>query len=642
MAITNEYAEIYELTVPRKIKPPYILTIDGGNAIDLNTGVAPVIDTLITVITDDMLASNRPIFATPLTTLVFHMARLDTEAKSYKNNRAKSKAFTKNVTSAASTVSSTFAVGHDTTIDLFRAPLVINDYTTELADQELAVYHRAAVEAFASKVYTTSLSSGATPNGVIQALALDLHNDGAIDNTDNGVETGNINQEILSQDPMELLIPNTVYRVKDIMALMAEERVLIGTHMGPTFLMESIAFPVGTIATDPVETIATDPVVSTEPVVTLSVDNINFGSQDVGETSNPIELMLTNTGVAPLQISGISVSAGFTESNNCNNEVSAGGSCVFDIQFIPETLGDVNGTLTIIGNDAVGTHIISLTGKGSNDTPITEINPLSPEIKLYVDHNSHPIGLYTEQDVINDFDAIHCCGGVVSDSISIVPDPTGDPARGNVMRVFQAQGSHTYEGGSDGQWQGRVGGEHEELYFAFDYYRDPDTVMSKGQKMSGFLGGDWAIASGGTSPNGLAFSSRLMFFADYTYGYNYDNGALAQYTYYLDTVQRPQWYDDNPEIGQYHITAGKWQTIETRIKMNTVGKSDGILQAWVDGVLVLDNQNFVWRDSRDPDLKISGLYVTFGYGGGDDTWDAPEDQFNYYDNWIVSTQPIAH
>ena len=100
--------------------------------------------------------------------------------------------------------------------------------------------------------------------------------------------------------------------------------------------------------------------------------------------------------------------------------------------------------------------------------------------------------------------------------------------------------------------------------------------------------------------------------------------------------------DNNLDVGQYYIKSGAWQTIETRIKMNTVGKSDGILQAWVDGVLALDNQNFVWRDSRDPDLRISGLYVTFGYGGGDDTWDAPEDQFNYYDNWVVSTQSIAH
>lgn len=271
---------------------------------------------------------------------------------------------------------------------------------------------------------------------------------------------------------------------------------------------------------------------------------------------------------------------------------------------------------------------------------VEEPYPLSSEIKLYVDHDSHPIGPYTEQDVINEFNAIRCCGGVISNSIAIVSDPTGDPSRGNVMRVFQAKGSHTFEGGSDGQWQAGVDGEHEELYFAYDYYRESDALWSKGQKLPGLVGGDWAKVSGGTDPNGEAFSARIMFFGSLAYPGKGD-GAISQYAYYLDTTQSPKWYDDGAD-GQYRIVPGKWQSIETRVKMNTVGRSDGILQAWVDGKLALDIQNFQWRDERNPDLKISGIYVTFGYGGGNDTWDSPEDQFNYYDNWIVSTQPITH
>jgi hypothetical protein len=248
--ITNQYAEIHGLSFPKRIKPPYILTIDGSNAIDVNTGVAPVIDTLITVVTDDMLASNRPVYATPLTTLAFYMARLNTEANSYKSNRAKNKAFNQILSDAASIVSSIFAVGQDTTIDLFRAPLVINDYTIDLPDQELAVYHRAAVEAFAAKVYTLHQNGSVTTDTLIQNLALDLHNDRTIDNADNGMLIGNIEPGILSQDSMEQIIPNTIYRIKDIMMLMAEERVLIGTNLGPTFLMDAISFPQTTSSTN--------------------------------------------------------------------------------------------------------------------------------------------------------------------------------------------------------------------------------------------------------------------------------------------------------------------------------------------------------------------------------------------------------
>ena len=73
-AISDQFAEISGLSVPADSQPPYILTIGGPNAIDLNSGMAPVISTLITVVTEDMLNSSRPIYATPLTTLVTRMA----------------------------------------------------------------------------------------------------------------------------------------------------------------------------------------------------------------------------------------------------------------------------------------------------------------------------------------------------------------------------------------------------------------------------------------------------------------------------------------------------------------------------------------------------------------------------------------
>ncbi len=59
-AMTDQYAQIAGLTVPRRIKPPYIMTIGGAQAIDLDTGKPPVISTLVTVVTKDMLTGNRP------------------------------------------------------------------------------------------------------------------------------------------------------------------------------------------------------------------------------------------------------------------------------------------------------------------------------------------------------------------------------------------------------------------------------------------------------------------------------------------------------------------------------------------------------------------------------------------------------
>jgi hypothetical protein len=242
ISITNQYAEIKELSVPKRYKPPYILVIDGSNSIDLNTGVAPTIETLITIITDDMLANNHPIFATPLTTLAFHMARHDSVSMPYKNMKTARKSFVENINNAANTVSSAFMFGQDRDIDIFRAPLIINEYTSNLLDQELAVYHRAAVEAFAAKVYALGLSGNMSSDAIIESLALDIYSDRIIDGLDNGVLIGGIDPVVMSQDPMRLQIPNTSYRVEDIMLLMEEERVYIGTNLGPDFLIEEIVF----------------------------------------------------------------------------------------------------------------------------------------------------------------------------------------------------------------------------------------------------------------------------------------------------------------------------------------------------------------------------------------------------------------
>ena len=78
---TNAYAEITDLPVPPDIPPPYILIVDGTNAIDRNTGIAPVIKRLFTIITKEVLDSGKPVYATPYTTVAYHMLRLELERR---------------------------------------------------------------------------------------------------------------------------------------------------------------------------------------------------------------------------------------------------------------------------------------------------------------------------------------------------------------------------------------------------------------------------------------------------------------------------------------------------------------------------------------------------------------------------------
>ena len=268
---------------------------------------------------------------------------------------------------------------------------------------------------------------------------------------------------------------------------------------------------------------------------------------------------------------------------------------------------------------------------------------VSPKLNIdnaifHINHNNIPAGhVVTHNNITNWFLANRYKAGISNGgAIDIVSDPSGDPARGNVMRVFQSEGSfglsdglHGYSGGQWRSWPGK----HDELYFAFDIYMEPGRLWSKIMKLPGFVGGDWANADGTHG-----FSTRSMLVSSRAYP-NKPDGTLTEYSYYVGKKQGVRWANQGPE-GQITLEPGQWYTIETYVKLNTPDRDDGQLKMWVDGIKVLGVSNRRWRAVNS--LKLDGLYFTFGYGGGDKSFAAPEDQYNYYDNWILSTQPISH
>jgi hypothetical protein len=77
--------------------------------------------------------------------------------------------------------------------------------------------------------------------------------------------------------------------------------------------------------------------------------------------------------------------------------------------------------------------------------------------------------------------------------------------------------------------------------------------------------------------------------------------------------------------------------MEIRYVMNTPGVVDGVIQAWFDGQLVLDTgKEYLFRNTDA--FGINGLIMTTFFGGG---WVSPKDQHVYFDNFVISTNPIA-
>ncbi len=294
-ATTNAYAQITGLTVPATTQPPYVLVVDGGSAVDQNTGQAPVISKLYTVITRAALDSGRPVYATPYTTLAYEMlarkvaadggapAALDAQLGAFNDAIVKALGF-----------------GMPADIDVFNTPPIINHRTTDAAQQQQVVDYRAAIETLSSLLHEMSRTSAnsLSADELLQRLAIDLNDDGIVDNRAQGAVIGGIDTELLAGDPSQLQIANSPYRVKDIVALIDDERAQVGDDSGVYFYKDDMqvavrpaeldaadnpgapttpAAPVTPPASDPAPTITppeTEPEPSTPPPASDPVVNV--------------------------------------------------------------------------------------------------------------------------------------------------------------------------------------------------------------------------------------------------------------------------------------------------------------------------------------------------------------------------------
>jgi hypothetical protein len=95
--------------------------------------------------------------------------------------------------------------------------------------------------------------------------------------------------------------------------------------------------------------------------------SLSFGELKVGLISEPKTVTYTNTGTSTLNISRISVSGDYVQTNTCEaalNVLEPGASCTISVSFQPTGSGDRNGTLSISSNAAGSPHTAALLGTG--------------------------------------------------------------------------------------------------------------------------------------------------------------------------------------------------------------------------------------------------------------------------------------
>jgi hypothetical protein len=110
-------------------------------------------------------------------------------------------------------------------------------------------------------------------------------------------------------------------------------------------------------------------------VPTVFPSKLNFGSQQVAQTSLPESIKFTNWGGTELSISSIKISgpnkADFAETNTCGSSVAGGVSCEIYVTFTPATTGSRSATISITDNGGHSPQKVPLSGTGANLTPET-------------------------------------------------------------------------------------------------------------------------------------------------------------------------------------------------------------------------------------------------------------------------------
>jgi sugar lactone lactonase YvrE len=101
----------------------------------------------------------------------------------------------------------------------------------------------------------------------------------------------------------------------------------------------------------------------TAPVASVSPASLSFSSQVQGASSTAKTVTVLNSGTGPMQVSSVTASAPFSQTNTCSASLAPGASCTISVTFTPTAIGSFTGSLTIV--DDAGTQTVALSGSGT-------------------------------------------------------------------------------------------------------------------------------------------------------------------------------------------------------------------------------------------------------------------------------------
>jgi len=206
-----------------------------------------------------------------------------------------------------------------------------------------------------------------------------------------------------------------------------------------------------------------------------------------------------------------------------------------------------------------------------------------------------------------------------------------EPLSGRAMRIKVERDGH-YGTSILYRFKDQTGEEPQEIYFRYYLRFADDWDPAGGGKLPGISGTYGRAGWGGRPSDGRnGWSARGLFKRQLD-----GKTPVGYYCYHADMKGRygSNWMWDTEKRG--YLENNRWYCIEQYVKMNTPGKNDGILRAWVDGQPAFEKTDVRMRDVDT--LRIEAVWLNVYLGG---SWVAKSDHHLYIDDVLIAHDYIG-
>ncbi|WP_145421732.1 polysaccharide lyase [Planctomycetes bacterium K23_9] len=248
-------------------------------------------------------------------------------------------------------------------------------------------------------------------------------------------------------------------------------------------------------------------------------------------------------------------------------------------------------------------------------------------------------GTYREHHWEADWNDPQWEDGIKEKRVKIVDGYQAYGGSGRSLAVKYPKGKYGTKN-TGAQWIMELNDSYDEVLLSYSVKFKRGFDFVKGGKLPGLAGG--TAPTGNVAANGYnGWTTRMMWRTTHTGNPGspkQKTSPAISYAKYRRSgpdndgriEDETPWLDPDGDLTM--LKSNKWYDITQRIKMNDVGTSNGVLQIWLNDVLLVDKQDVEYRKTNS--IGIDKLYFSTFFGGGY-SWRTSKYETAYFDNFVI-------